>query len=127
MALRTRTDRQASDQRILGDGDFVQAVWKEMDERGKDNFRVSREKMGLGELAERVCEVHGLEPNELRAGSRRHTVIRARREFSEIAVQLLGYAGAEVARFLGVTSSCVTRIASQEKRLEDLHLRYHIR
>jgi REP element-mobilizing transposase RayT len=127
LARRMRSDRQASDQRILGDGDFVQAIWKEMDERGKDNFRVSREKMGLGELAEKVCGVHGLQPNELRAGSRRHTVIRARGEFSEVAVKLLGYAGAEVARFLGVTSSCVTRIASQEKRLEDLHLRYDIR
>ena len=41
-----------------------------MDERGKDNFRVSREKMGLGELAEKVCGVYGLQANELRAGSR---------------------------------------------------------
>jgi len=127
LALRSRNDRQVSDQRILGDGEFVQAVWREMDERGKDNLRVNRQKMGLGELAERVCGMHGVRVNELRAGSRRHGVISARNDFSRVAVRLLGYVGAEVARYLGVTSSCVTRIASQEGRLEDLQIRYNIR
>jgi hypothetical protein len=126
MALRSRNDKQLSDQRILGDGEFVQATWKEMDERGKENLRVNRQKLGLGELAERVCGRHGVSVNELRAGSRRHGVIRARGDFSKAAVNLLGYAGAEVARFLGVTGSCVTRVASQEGKLEDLQIRYKI-
>ena len=123
-ALRARSDRQPSDQRILGDGEFVQAVWREMDEKGKENLRVNRQKMGLEELAERVCRAHGVSGNELRAGSRRREVVRARQEFSQAAVKLLGYAGAEVGRYLGVTSSCVTRVASQEGRLEDLQIRY---
>ncbi len=126
MALRGRNDRQASDQRILGDGEFVQAIWGEIDERGKDNLRVNRGKMGLAELAERVCEANRVSENELRAGSRRQGVIRARNDFSQVAVKILGYAGAEVARYLGVTSSCVTRAASQERRLEDLQIRYDI-
>lgn len=42
-----------------------------MDERGKDKLRVNRQKMGLGELAERVSGVPGVSVNELRAGSRR--------------------------------------------------------
>ena len=126
LALRGRDDRQVSDQRILGNGEFVQGVWREMDERGKENLRVNRERMGLGELAERVCGVHGVSVKELRAGSRRHGVIGARSDFSQVAVQLLGYAGAEVARYLGVTSSCVTRVASQEGKLEDLQIRYNI-
>ena len=127
MALRARNDRQASDQRILGDGEFVEAMWREIDDRGKDNLRVNRQKMGLGELAERVCRANGVSVNELRGGSRRHGVIRARNDFSQVAVKILGYAGAEVARYLGVTSSCVTRAASQEGRLEDLEIRYDIR
>jgi hypothetical protein len=127
LGLRARSDRQQSDQRILGDGEFVQAVWEEMDERGKDNLRVNRQKVGLGDLAERVCGVHGVSVNELRAGSRRRGVVRARQDFSQAAGKLLGYAGAEVGRYLGVTSSCVTRVASQEERLEDLQRRYKIR
>ena len=65
--------------------------------------------------------------NELRAGSRRRQVVRSRQDFSQAAVKMLGYAGAEVGRHLGVTSSCVTRVASQEERLEDLQVRYKIR
>jgi hypothetical protein len=42
--------------------------------------------------------------------------------FSKAAVNLLGYAGVEVARFLGVTDSCVIRAALQE--LENLQIRY---
>jgi len=126
LALRGRNDRQVSDQRILGDGEFVQGIWREMDERGRENLRVNRQKMGLGELAERVCGMHGVSVNELRAGSRRRGVIGARNDFSQVAVKLLGYGGAEVARYLGVTSSCVTRVASQERRLDDLQIRYNI-
>jgi hypothetical protein len=53
-------------------------------------------------------------------------VISARNDFSRVAVRLLGHGGAGVARYLGVTSSCVTRIASQEGRLEDLEIRYNV-
>jgi hypothetical protein len=40
---------------------------------------------------------------------------------------MLGYAGAEVGRYLGGTSSCVTRVASREEKLEGLQVRYKIR
>ena len=35
--------------------------------------------------------------------------MKARRAISWIGVRELGYSGAEVARYLGVTNSCVTR------------------
>ncbi len=126
LALRARSDRQASDQRILGDGEFVEAVWKEVDERGRDNLRINRQKATLEDLAEKVCRLHGVQVNELRAGSRRSGVINARRDFSRVAVNLLGYAGAEAARYLGVTNSCVTRITSQGVELNNLRNRYKI-
>jgi putative transposase len=127
LAMRARNGRQTSDGRSLGDGEFVEAVWREMDERGKDNLRVNRQKMSLGELAERVSGIYGVRRNELRAGSRRREILKARRDFSQVAVKLLGYGGAEASRYLGLTSSCVTRIASQKERLEDLQVRYRIR
>jgi uncharacterized protein YijF (DUF1287 family) len=37
-----------------------------------------------------------------------------RRLFFQIAVRKMGYPGAEVARFLGVTTSAVTRVADFE-------------
>ncbi len=49
---------------------------------------------------------------ELCSGSRRHEIVKARRIVSWAAVRELGYSGAEVARYLGVTNSCVTRFLS---------------
>jgi hypothetical protein len=42
-------------------------------------------------------------------------VSRARRLFCQLAVGKMGYPGAEVARFLGVTTSAVVRSANSEK------------
>jgi len=36
-------------------------------------------------------------------------IVEARQVFSLLAVKELGYSGAEVERYLGVTNSCVTR------------------
>ena len=112
LALRRSGDRQASDQRILGDGEFVRELLGEMDEMGSRNLRLPLERMSLDSLAERVCEVHGVRSGELLSGSRRREIIEARRIMSRLSVKELGYSGAEVARYLGVTNSCVTRAAS---------------
>jgi hypothetical protein len=54
---------------------------------------------------------------ELCSGSRRRDAAKARGSISWIAaVRELGYSGADVARYLGVTNSCVTRfVASGQK------------
>lgn len=115
LALRHSEERQASDQRILGDGEFVEQLLGEMDEAGRKNLRLSHEKMSLDLLISRVCEVHGVRTGELLSGSRRHEIVEARRVMSWLSVKELGYSGAEVARYLGVTNSCVTRAVSSGK------------
>jgi len=109
IALRRRGDKQVSDERILGDGEYVEAVLAELGDIGKENLRVGRKRVNLMSLAEEVCKEHGISLPELRSGSRRHGVVEARQELSRIAVLVQGYSGAEVARYLGVTNSCITR------------------
>lgn len=113
MGLRRRTERQLSDQRILGDGDFVETVLTEMDNVGKENLRLGAKRTDLSLLAKKVCNLHKVSVGEIRSGSRRHEIVEARRVFSWLAVKELGYSGAEVARYLGVTTSCVTRTISE--------------
>ncbi len=114
-SLRRSGNKQASDQRILGDGDFVSQVLQKMDDLGRENFRLPTRKMGLAALAEKIFEVHGIHAGELRSGSRRGEIVEARRVLSWMAVKELGYSGAAVARYLGVTNSCLTRAVSAEK------------
>ncbi|MBW1717544.1 MAG: hypothetical protein JRJ77_17295 [Deltaproteobacteria bacterium] len=86
-----------------------------MDDIGRENLRLTTRRMDLAVLAEKVCEVHGVNSGELRSGSRRDEIVEARRVFSVLAVKELGYSGAAVARYLGVTSSCVTRAVLVEE------------
>lgn len=112
LALRHRGERQASDERVLGDADFVEAVWSEANELGKENLRLRGKKEELSSLAEKVCRAHRVSVEELRSGSRRHPIVEGRRDFCRVAIMRYGYSGAEVARFLGVTNSSVIRSVS---------------
>ena len=109
LALRRRGEKQASDERILGQGEFVERILAEADEKGNDLFRTGRKKEGLESLGKRVCKDHGVSLKELRSGSRRHAVVEARQELSRLGIMEHGYSGAEIARYLGVTTSCITR------------------
>ena len=124
LALRRRGEKRASDERILGDGEFVERVLEEWGEVGRANLRVTGARKSLSFLAQGVCENFGVTMEELRSGSRREVVLKAREEFSQIAVKGLGYSGAEVARYLGVTGSCVTRIVAERQLSEEVKLRY---
>jgi len=50
----------------------------------------------------------------VRSGDRRGRVVKARRLFCQLAVRGIGYPWAEVARYLGVTTSAVNRLAVSE-------------
>jgi chromosomal replication initiation ATPase DnaA len=70
----------------------------------------------LEALARSVAEILGVEVAALRSGSRLRSVVRARKTLCQLAVRKMGYPVAEVARFLGVTTSAVNRAAASEER-----------
>ena len=72
---------------------------------------MSRRVRGLDELMRELVKGEGIEEGGLRSGGRGKEVIRVRR---------MGYPGAEVARYLGVTTSAVNRLAASEESREVL-------
>jgi len=116
LALRTRKEGHAFDSRILGDSDFVQEIKTDLDDMIKKNLRVSGQRIDLEELCNRVCKKRDISKTELLSGSRRSEPVNARRIISWLAVHELGYSGAEVARYMGVTTSCITRFLSLEEK-----------
>lgn len=124
LALKGQGEKQVADARILGDGDFVQEVLSEMDDFAKENLRLLRTAKDLSILAQKVCDLHQIALEELRSGSRRLAIVKARGELSQAGVQLFGFSGAEIARYLGVTNSCVTRAVSAGGKLSELTERY---
>jgi len=94
---------------------------KEAETREKETLRLSLKVTDLSRLLSKIAEVEGLEEQELRSGRRKKRVVMARKIFCQLAVKKMGYSGATVARFLGVTTSAVNRMAALEevKNLEE--------
>jgi hypothetical protein len=116
LALRSRGEKHRSDQRILGDSEFVQDVISGLDDLVKENLRLSGRQVDIAALAQQVCRKYNISLGELCSGSRRRATVEARGSISWIAVRELGYSGADVARYLGVTNSCVTRFVASGKK-----------
>ena len=114
LSMRRKGIRVASDDRILGSDDFVERLISEVDEREKESLRLSRKVADLASLGRKIARGEGLTVSDLKSGNRKKRVSRARRLFCQLAVRKMGYPGAEVARFLGVTTSAVVRAASSE-------------
>jgi putative transposase len=115
LSLRRKGAKVAFDERVLGGDDFIQRLMSEAEEKEKETLRLSREVPELSALAKRIMKGEKVEESELRSGARRREVVRARRLFCQLAIGRMGYPGTEVARFLGVTTSSVNRLAVTEE------------
>ena len=81
----------------------------------KEALRLWKKIPDLGSLWERVAKGERIKEDDLRSGSRRREVIEARKLFYQLVVRRTGYSGAEVARFLGGTTSAVNKAANSEE------------
>ncbi len=89
--------RQAYDERVLGSGVFVEALWKEAVPADR-----SVPMLPLEELTERVAHAYGVEVAEIRRRRRLANLSEARAAVCYLAVRRLGYKGVEVGRHPGV-------------------------
>ncbi len=111
-ALRRRSTKVAHDERILGDSQFVAETIQRADLNLRKRLKLGVSRPEIAGVCRKVCRKFDVSEGELCSGSRRQQVVAARAALSWVAVRELGYSGAEVARFLGVTNSCVTRTAA---------------
>lgn len=115
LSLKRRGGKVASDERILGSSEFVQDIISEAEQKEKDTLRLSLKILDLESLSGDITTKEGVEGSELRSASRKRRIVKARRLFCQLAVKEMGYSGAEVARFLGITTSAVNRLAASEQ------------
>jgi len=71
-----------------------------------------------------MAEKYDVSIGGLRSRGRRSAVVQARRAMSWLRVRELGYSGTDVAQYLSVTNSCVTRLilAGQMPNIDDINL-----
>ncbi len=102
----------ASDERILGGGEFVERVIEEAEAKERETLRLSQKVEGLSEILREAGEKEGIDEGAIRTVRRSRRIVKVIKLFCQLAVRRYGYTGASVARFLGVTTSLVNRYAA---------------
>jgi putative transposase len=121
LSLRQQGEAEAYDERILGCGDFVQAVLKETDKKLARQIRARKKTGSLARIISKRCREAGVSEGELRAGSRRRAVSEVRRELCCYLYRELGIPLAEIARQVGVGTTGVAMAVKEvgaEKSIE---------
>ena len=70
-----------SDERILGDGDFVESVLAAANEALERKYDLQSRGFTLTKVAARVAEVLGVKPQDVWAVGRHHKIVQARSLF----------------------------------------------
>ncbi|NTU50348.1 MAG: hypothetical protein HGA87_05630 [Desulfobulbaceae bacterium] len=110
LSMRRRGERQFSDERILGSGEFAQEVIDEADASLKEKMPLARKLFEVNAIIESCCESHGVSPQALAGGCRRIECSVVRKELAKKLVFELGLTYAETAPLLGISASAVSKI-----------------
>jgi putative transposase len=120
LSLRERGERPEHDSRILGQGEFVEKMMREADERLARQIRRGKGKGSVDAVIKRMCHEEGVIEQELRSGGQRRKISEVRGKIACYLSREMGMSMAEIARNLGVgTSAVAMAIKKGESSLRD--------
>jgi REP element-mobilizing transposase RayT len=114
--LRREGLMEPSDDRILGGGAFVERIIQAAEEIQGRSFSRRESLQKAAEFLRQACTESGVNLIELQAGSRRGNVPAIRSRIAHHIVHEYGLSLAESARWLGVSTSGISRILSRGER-----------
>jgi len=102
------------DERILGSGDFVTALFKEAEEKQIRQLKLRRSGRTITDIIREECKRSKVSAEEIKRGNRRRKASEARMTIARRSRNELGLSGAEIARHLGVNTSSINRALAEE-------------
>ena len=109
LSARRKGQSEESDERILGSGDFVNAILKEAGEKTRAQLKLRRTGTTIIKVINEECARRRISPLELKSGSRRRKVCVLRAAIGKRGLDELGLSMAEIARHVGVSTSSIAR------------------
>lgn len=106
-----------SDERILGDSDFVQSVLERENEHLEGRYRLKRLGYDFDRVVGRVAQLFEMKKDEILRPGKQPEKVRARSLVCYWAVKALGMNGTEVAQLLGAAQSSVSRAVQRGEKL----------
>lgn len=107
--LKRSKEKWLSDERILGDGEFVENALKQAETQIGKKEKLKKEGWEINRLIKKVCEITGVDGKEIKRHSKRSKLSQARSLIVYFGNKELGISGAELARFFGVTRSAISQ------------------
>jgi transcriptional regulator len=116
LSMRHRGQKEEYDARILGSGQFVASIFQEAEERQLRQMKQRRTGVTIQKIIDEERKARQISEDELKAGSTRRPISAARAVIAYRCREELGASCAEIARQLGVNTSCVTRAIERVRR-----------
>jgi len=115
-SARRKGTREEYDERILGSGDFVNAIFRELEEKARLQLKLRRTGRTIGKIIDEECDEDKISVHEVKGGSRRRKVCALRIQIAKRGLDERGLSLAEIARHVGVSTSGIARAV---KRFEE--------
>ncbi len=110
-SMRRLREHAKSDERILGDSDFVQAVLSAQNEQLEARYLLQSKGYDFGYALERVAQLSGLEADQILKTGKQPARLYARSLLCHWAIRGLGMTAVAVSKLLGISQSAATRAA----------------
>jgi REP element-mobilizing transposase RayT len=116
-SLRRANIHFKSDERVLGDSDFVERVLKAADEFLERKYQLKSQGYDIDKIADRVAEIFSIKPEEIFQPGRQPVKVKARSLLCYWAVRELGFTMADLAPKLNISQPAVSMSAQRGERL----------
>jgi PIN domain nuclease of toxin-antitoxin system len=103
MGLLKEEGREEFDERILGGGDFVASVLREVDDKKDKN-------LSLDEVMKAVVEATGVRPEDMSSRSQNRQLVKARALYCYLVKERCGVSGAQLMKQLKMTSGAISHL-----------------
>lgn len=107
-ALRKANALQKGDERILGDGDFVETVLSEANEAYERKYRLKAKGFDVDTVAQKAAQVVGIEPSQVWLSGKNSKVVQARSLLCYWATSELGVSQAWLSKKLKLSQPAIS-------------------
>jgi hypothetical protein len=116
-SLRKTGALQKGDERILGDGEFVDCVLSQAKEAFEEKYRLKAGGVDVGDIAERVAEIVGIPSSEIWSSGKSQQRVLARDLLCYWATSRLGVTQAWLSKKIGLSQPAVSLSVNRGRRL----------
>ena len=107
-AMRRAQDHMKSDERILGDGEFTQAILDRAQEHLEERYRLKAQGYDLEKVTLRVSSELGIDAEQVWRAGKHPLTVKARSLLCYWAVRKLGFSATELSKKLGISQRSVS-------------------